>query len=99
MMPMLALVRTNAEFGAEFAAFWSRRFQAHSDYWRNFAKCKDAEEVAKVQGSFLRNMTKDYGAEASSLITAAGSQLESAAETLSHGLIANIPPNGPHTSH
>jgi Phasin protein len=99
MAPLQSLFKANAEIGAECTHFLTHRLQAHADYWKKFAQCKDVGDFAKVQSTFLQSMTKDYSDEAASLISVTGNQVQSSVEMLHHTLDSSAPPEGKHVHH
>jgi Phasin protein len=99
MTPLQSLFKANAEIGAECTHFLTQRLQAHADYWKKFAQCKDVGDFAKVQSTFLQSMTKDYSDEAANFISVTGNQVQSTVEALNHTLDSNAPPVSKHVHH
>jgi hypothetical protein len=73
--------------------------QAHADYWKNFAQCKDVGDLANVQSTFLQSMTKDYSEEAANLVSVTGNQVKSTVEMLNHTLDGGQPTEGKQVHH
>jgi hypothetical protein len=99
MTPLQSIFKANAEIGAECTHFLTQRLQAHADYWKKFAQCKDVGDFAKVQSTFLQSMTKDYSDEAANLISVTGNQVQSTVAALNHTLDGNALPEGKHVHH
>jgi Phasin protein len=99
MTPLQSLFKANAEIGAECTHFLTQRLQAHADYWKKFAQCKDVGDYAKMQSTFLQSMTKDYSDEAANLLSVTGNQVQSTMEMLNHTLDGGQPTEGKPVHH
>jgi Phasin protein len=99
MAPLQSVCKANVEIGAECTNFWAHRMQAHADYWKKFAQCKDLGDLAKIQTSFFQSMTRDYSDETANLINVTGSQVQSTVEMFNHSLDGTTPREGRHLHH